>query len=219
MAKTIPFSVWLITMCWIASACADLSFENDAESAMDDMDTDAPADISEDTAQDTGFSEEALYFSIDGTILIEDSLLVLEETELSIGFWTAKPELLCEQSLIASVATAYEDLPPEQFFSGWTLEYDPSQLCKNTSDIPIGLGIGVMSDALNPVLDFESLDGSHLYGLYYIETTKTQTSTFVFGVAGTNQHYEGGESPVLAGPLPDGTYTLLGLHLLPMPAQ
>ena len=210
---------WLICLYSIASGCTGTSLDNDVELFMDDMDTDGAADIAEDTGEDTGVLETARYFSIDGTITMEDSLVVLEETNLSIGFWTDKPELLCQASLDPIDATTNDHSELEQLLDSWSFEYDPSQLCKTTPDIPLVLGIGVMNDALNPVLDFENLDGNNLYGLYYIDITKTQTNTFIFGVAGTNAHYEGKKTPIIKGTLSDGTYTLLGLHLLPIPVK
>jgi hypothetical protein len=74
------------------------------------------------------------------------------------------------------------------------------------------LGVGANDDRLKPAMEQAGLEPElSAYGVYW-EATATQV--FVFGVA-TAPDGAGIPEPVTQGPLPDGTYEIRTLHLLP----
>jgi hypothetical protein len=57
-------------------------------------------------------------------------------------------------------------------------------------------------------------DASTLYGLY-IQYGAEDAPIWVFGVAGTAENFSGIDEPAAAAPLPDGSYDIETLYLLP----
>ncbi len=74
------------------------------------------------------------------------------------------------------------------------------------------LGIGPYDLLLDPAVAAAGVSGT-LYGMY---TRAPDDGLWIFGVAGTAENFAGTAAPVTAPPLPDATYRLEGLVLLPV---
>ncbi len=113
-------------------------------------------------------------------------------------------------ALNTPLAFAVVDPAPPGLLAWWdvSLTNDPSCPLPN----PVRLGIGSYDPVLDPAAAAAGLGGT-LYGLY---TASPAAELWIFGVAGTPENFDGVTAPVTVPPLPDGSWRLESLVLLPL---
>jgi len=176
------------------------------------------------------------WFALDGTLQITAGAPVATGSTLRVTFHAAEdapapttadtastsadtaavPTLPCTLTPTIT-AIAPEDAPNPAVSLGWwslTLTANDDPTCPWILPPDLHLGIGVLDPALQAAMDLAGLqvDGSDLDGLYVQYGAQP---LWVFGVAGTDEQFANTTAPPDAPPLPDGLYTLQGLHLLP----
>jgi len=215
----------------VAVACS----ENDLSNDRDDNDTSAqdPEDTA-DTAPSDGDDEAEPavpeWIRVDGTIVIAagvpDPLLssVSIEYRADPGAGEAADTgldgtaLPCVQTpAITSFTSA--TAPEAEITLGWwavALDATVDSTCPYALPHGLHLGIGDLDTQLYAAMDLDGLatTDSTLYGLY-ARIGADGAPVWVYGVVGTVDQYAGASAPVTAPPLPDGTYDLRALHLLP----
>jgi hypothetical protein len=175
---------------------------------------------------------EPTWFVLDGTLEIAGGVPVpagstldltyrLEDGAQASSDTAAAAALPCTRTPTITAITA-EDAPDPAVSLGWwsfTLTANEEASCPWALPTGLHLGIGDLDPALHAAMDLAGLqvDGSQLDGLY---VQYGDNPLWVFGVAGTSAQYAGtAASPPTAPPLPDGLYTLQGLHLLRYPTN
>jgi hypothetical protein len=119
----------------------------------------------------------------------------------------------------AVTAIVAETAPDAAITFGWwalTLDTAPDPDCGWALPSALHLGIGDLDPQLYAAMDLAGLStpDSTLYGLYARLGAETEP-VWVYGVAGTVGQYAGTDAAATSPPLPDGTYTLQALHLMP----
>ncbi|MCO4746464.1 MAG: hypothetical protein KC912_16825 [Proteobacteria bacterium] len=184
-------------------------------------------DTASDSTNDTaGETVRADWVKISGALAIASGVADATGSSMSWTFYDPKLAPIC--SIDTPLTELVETTPPidEPIVAWWTVTTDPSvddTACAKARPAELRVGVGALSPQLYPAMSAASLetDTSMLYGLYiqvsWEDPIDEQTPLWVYGVAGTQGSYDGDESPVLVGPLPDGSYTLDALHLIAMP--
>jgi len=160
------------------------------------------------------------WWSIVATVPVAGTNPVTEGTTVS---FTAYPDgadaaPLCTATSPAVSITA-EVAPDATIYAWWSTALDISDGACDTEDIEIPtalyLGIGALDPNIVAVLGdagYAELTSS-LYGAYV--SLDGGGTVYTFGVAGTASSYEG--EPVTDGdPIPDGTWQIEGIYLLPI---
>ena len=128
---------------------------------------------------------------------------------------SASPEIAQLEQLIPAVST---DEPTESDLLLWARVRFTDAVpldCSYQHPAEFFFGIGEMNSLLLPALSASGFgeQESNLFGLYY--QRDEASSLFVYGVAGTDENFEG-TSSFADEALPEGDITLLGLHYLPL---
>jgi hypothetical protein len=186
---------------------------NDGNGDSDDVDEDPDTDGDTDTAP----QEDAVWWSVDGEIVVAASSADPAASRLRVGFWSAGTTLLCETDVVISGVTplAAPDEVPVYGWWSWALA-EGATPCEWPIPAALSLGIGEMDPRLAPALEANGLADrqANLYAMY--AAPLGADAVYVFGVAGTAEQYAGTGTPVTLAPLPDGAYELRTLHLLPI---
>ena len=189
---------------------ADYSY---TEYALDDG---SDAETSADTAIDSTTSITPNYWTLAGTVTLVEGVVDPLGTQLFVSLWLDEAEPFCTFDLPPSLFDAKTDDATSALFTWWEIELlDESTECYWPGPSQTQFGIGPMDPLLNPALAAEGLTSETLYALY-LRTGKTEP-LYVYGAAGTPDQYSTklGVDVVEEPPLPDGSYTLRALHLLP----
>lgn len=175
----------------------------------------------EDPDGDGDETPEPEWFAVGGTLVLTGDAADAEASELDVQLHLTPgdaeqgeaQEPICASPTVEAIEAAE---PPEAaVLAWWTVALAPDSACA-WSVGTLELGIGRLDPQLHPAMAAAGLEteGSTLYGLY---ARHGETSpVWVFGVAGTEANLDGSSAPVSEPPLPDGTYTLRTLHLLPL---
>jgi hypothetical protein len=106
--------------------------------------------------------------------------------------------------------------------SWWQIELsEPIDTCEwaldfGTAPTRYALGIGQIDSKLYPAMQANGYDPEAVsLNALYVQLDGSDT-VYVFGVAGTDAQFAGTEVASDVAPLPDGTYNLDTLHLLPL---
>lgn len=199
-------------------ACADyeLAAERGSPNAGNDSDADT-VDEDSDTG-DTGPSDTPTYWTLDGTLTITGGAVDPAGSALALAFRNGT-EALCTVEPLTWTVNAGEAPADIETYGWWTLTLDEAG---NPCEWPLpasmpSLGIGRLDERLHPAMAEAGHDPAttSLYGLY-IQPDPAEATVYVYGVAGLPGNYDGSEAAVTAPPLPDGVYTLVDLHLLPL---
>lgn len=222
----------LLRLGFVASALAGglACSSGAAEMAAGDesLTTDEAPEGSFDTDTDR-LNASVTFWSLDGEVTVTGGAPDLSASTFGVGIWQDATSRLCE--LVPTLGTLENDptqalVPAEDMESDtavpvedpeiyaawhitWTLD-DPG--CPWSGPDDLILGIGALDDALMPAVSANALDPSRFYGLYI---SSEGSATYVFGVAGTTEQYDGLAAPAATAPLADGVYRLQGLHFLP----
>ena len=146
--------------------------------------------------------------------MLADGEVEPDLSTVDLSFVSETQTTLCSETLqvVTGTAEVLNDATVP-VYGWWSIITDPSTC---GTDLPLGLkiGIGAWDPQLEPAAIAANLYGGSLYGLY---TQADPTDpVFVYGAAGTSAQFSGNEPPVSYGPLPDGTYQLRSLYLLPL---
>lgn len=185
-----------------------------------DLDTAAEAD---DTDDDTDVEIAPSLFSLDASLTITSGAIEPASVTVDVAFWTTAtgtPTALCARAPLvvdATEAPIVDDVP----LWGWwelSLQADDADGCSWEIPTPIRFGIGELDARLYPAMEAHDFDTTTTapYGAY-VAYGDEAAPVFVYGVAGTAPVLDGDEAAATTGPLPDGSYRLVGLHLLPLP--
>jgi hypothetical protein len=184
--------------------------------AAEDSDAGSEDVTSAPEATDTALPITPDYWTLDGSVELVEGMADPIETQLSISLWLDAPEPFCTFDLPAPLLDAEPDEEAAAFFTWWEVAVlDESENCYWPGVDRVSFGIGPMDPLLDPALAAEGLPGETLYALYL--TPGKDEPVFVYGVAGTPDQYASKDDfeVIEAPPLPDGSYTLQALHLLP----
>ncbi len=168
------------------------------------------------TATDTGFTYTANspeFYSFEGSLEVVNGDIDLALSALEVGYRNEAGEPLC--SGIREVLTAVQAVPSDPdlpLYAWWDLELGVSP-CGDHGQDSFSIGIGAWDPQLDAAASAQYLVGADLYSLYI---QPNAVDTFVFGVSGTSEQFLGTTPPATAAPLPDGTYQLRTLYLLPV---
>lgn len=173
----------------------------------------------EDTAMDWG--DEPTFQSLDAVLSVVESLPVAEGASLSLSIWGtggAVGEPMCSTTLAVDAAESV--VPPvTDIWAWWKLTVGASDgACDGlavTWPTELHLGVGTLANDIAAVLGSSGYEGlgTHLLGAYV--ALAPEGTPWIYGVAGTASQYSGDETPV-AGAVPDGTWMLRGIYLLPL---
>jgi hypothetical protein len=205
----------------VAFACSSGVRDDESTQDLDTSDGGDTDDIDEDPDTDgdtdTAPQEDPVFWSVDGEVAVAASSANAAASRITIGFWSPDTLLLCETEVVISTATplaAPDDVP---VYGWWAFALaEGATPCEWPIPASMSLGIGEMDPRLAPALEANGLADRqpNLYALY--ASPLASESVYVFGVAGTAEHYAGTATPVAMAPLPDGAYELRTLHLLPI---
>lgn len=205
----------LIAIASLPSACA--------EHDMSDYANDTSVDDTDDTSVDLDSGDlyedvTATYWSLDGVVQIDaEGGLIAAGSSLDLEYRGPDLEVLC--AVTAQVVTAESLFFPldVELVAWWELTLDAGEHECEWADghDALRVGLGTLDPRLQEAMEAHDLDpaATSLYGLY--TQASAGADVFVFGVGGTTEHYAGTSDTTTTPPLPEGVYTLQGLHLLP----
>ena len=184
---------------------------------------------------DTGahdFQVEATWWSLSGSLTITDGVVGKSDAALTLAFSgeaDGNTVSVCDATPTLLAVTPSEPTDPDvEFAQWWTVELTvpnplgcvPSSFAEESAGpLSFGLGVGPVDPLLGPALDaagypWDPWSGA-LHGLYL--QTSPNDPLYVFGVTGTaSQLSSTSPTPVEEGALPDGTYQLQSLYLIPL---
>ena len=171
----------------------------------EDADTAGPTPGESDVADPVWLALDANFVVIGG---VPDATSTLTWTLLD-----AAAEGTCSESVTVVAATSV--LPPDgdiAAYAWWTVTLSEPSLCGVVLPTELSIGIGPWNAALQPAADHAGLEDVALYGLFL---SVVAPDAWIIGAAGTNAQFTGGAPLVSAPPLPDDTYSLASLVLLP----
>lgn len=199
---------------WFVAWGALCSCGNDAELHNRDTGDDAPphtdTDADTDTDTDTGSSDLPVWWALDGTWALNQGQAAQGEARFTVELRKADLTSLCATERAAASLTVVAPAPAP-LWAAWDVTLADGAGCEHEVPQRFVVGIGPYDAQLDPAVAKNELDAAALFGLYL---QPEDGPLVVFGVAGTDAQFEG--TPAEAPPLPDGTYTLDGLHLLPL---
>jgi len=215
-----PFAVVILSLL-LQGCMSDHAFDNadDTSSAFDSAWN--PPDSDDDT--DGEDQIDPSWWSLAATILMEDGSSVQSDTTVVISLIddTADPANPICQASYDQVELAVLDLPDANIYHWWQATLgDPVTDCSThrLTWIPadIQLGIGALHPDIAALLepaghaDVES----YLYGAY-VRSGQDDT-IWTYGISATAAGWDGEQLPVGEGPVPNGTYSLVPIYLLPL---
>jgi hypothetical protein len=226
-------SLFLATF-WLAavgcrSAVNDLANDTGFGAPETNDETEAPdTDLDVDDAE----GDTPRWWSIDGVLQLQEGAIVAEESELRVRTWTAQggaSPSLCDGSptlvsLTAPGETAPPDLEPPPL-AWWRLGFTANEGCL-PEHVPemdgvasFELGLAPFDPRLEPAASATGValdtDTPNAYALLVRE--HAESPVWVFGLAQTEGQRANLEPAPQEGPVPDGSYALDTLHLLPLP--
>ncbi len=213
-------ATWTLPL--LLAGCAGIPLSAQDADIPDTPDTGFPATDPEEAPPTDGLPEPS-WFTVEGILLVEEGEAHLEGSSLEITFQAAPEESGSEEvppvACTPEVLTLEPDAAPEEgdLLGWWALTSDTTS-CPYPLPEPLYLGIGPLDPQLHAAMALAELevDGSTLYGLY-TRFGAAEAPLWVFGLAGTQGHFDGAVEPVADPPLEDGPYLLTTLHLLPIP--
>jgi hypothetical protein len=208
-----------------AGACAfgnEADFFDDTSGAVD-SDT-APEDSLDDTSGWDGMTPG--YWALEAEVSIEEGAPVPGDSSVTLRLLDAE---LASDGLICTVTwptPTFEILaaPDAMIFHWWSVApqeiFGGNCTAAQRRFLPeqVLLGIGELFPDVAAVLDstgYGEVSGS-LYGAYVQPSTEADAATWAFGIAATDSGYAGETSPVSAAPVPNGTYRVEPIFLLPL---
>jgi hypothetical protein len=233
-----PAIAWL---CLAAAACG--SSADDAD--LGQTPRDAVTDDREDT--DTGVDEddtgdaalEPTYWSLQGSVVVQDGLPRVEDGALRITFhdgagspWSPEDSDVSGCTVVPTLAEAADDglIEDTALIAWWRIAAESSdeEACPwevprpragdGDAEVELLLGLGSQDARLGGFMDAAGLDPDlPLYGAYILQPSARGDLLFSFGVGGTQAHFSGADTVVDGPPLPDGVYDLRTVALLPLP--
>jgi len=180
-----------------------------------------PTDSDDDT--DDGDQTDPSWWSLNATILMEDGLSVQSDTTVVISLIddTADPASPICQASYEQVEFAVLDSPDASIYHWWQAALsEPVTDCSahRLTWIPadIELGIGALHPDIAALLepaghaDIEP----YLYGAYV--RSGQEDTIWTYGISATAAGWDSEQLPVSEGPVPNGTYSLVPIYLLPL---
>jgi len=199
-------------------------------------DTGETDDTATESGDDTGWDSDApsmdspAWFKLDGTLVIAEGEAVPGSSTLQVQFiadaedtgqdtgTTGVSRSCTTTPALESLTEAVPSDTSLQLLGWWLVTLDQTEDATCPWDLPqnLHLGVGALDTDLYPAMDVNGFDtsASTLYGLY-TQYGAADAPIWIFGVAGTLENYTGTAEPADAAPLPDGSYDLETLHLLP----
>lgn len=155
----------------------------------------------------------AVWVSVDGLLEVSDGQIDTATSTLSLEYFDSEMNVQCSE--IRTISSAASGPAPDSdtsIFGWWFLELSTATC---TSDLAeqLWFGLGAWDPLMAPAADADGLTGENLYGLYVQDNPLSPL--VVFGVAGSAAQFAGNESPITEGTLPDNTYQMRSLYLLP----
>ncbi len=212
----------LIAVSLLVQGCmSDQAFEGAWDSGSAD-DTGAPVF---DSGHDTGDEDQPdpAWWSLEVTALMEDGQPVQSDTTLVISLIDASADPanpICQASY-PQPEISVEDPPDSSIFHWWQISLgEPSTDCSGHAleHVPatLSLGIGALHPDIAALLEPAGYDEieAYLYGTY-LGTDDVQT-IWTYGIAATAAGWAAEQLPVTEPPIPDGTYSLVPVYLLPL---
>lgn len=214
------FSICLLVACAAPNSLLDRNA---------DKETGSPPDTAEDLDEtDINENDAPTYWSVDGSLRIEQGDIVLNDSFVTLHFW--KPdEKQCSVSLTLTDTQPIFELRPDPTLYGWwgiSFTYpEPPNDCPwklkgaETDTTPVStlyLGIGPFDSRLDGALSASGINPneSSTHALF-LSDPKDSDSLLVFGVAGTESQYTSTDGFEVSNPLQSATYRLTALYLFP----
>lgn len=221
MSSTHPAAILAAIVLLPSLGCmSDHAFEDwDDTGSLDDSGGGPP-----DSDDETGSVDEAdpSWWALSATILVEDSLPVQGDTTLVVTLIDDGADIsspIC-QARYEGVELPAQDLPDPLLYHWWLATLaDPVTDCSAhlLTWIPtsILLGIGTLHPDVAALLEPAGYDQveSYLYGAYLQADSQ---AIWTYGVTATAAGFAGEQLPVAEAPVPDGTYSIVPIYLLPL---
>lgn len=155
----------------------------------------------------------AIWVSVDGLFEVSGGDIDTATSTLSLEYFDSELNVQCsEVRAIASAETSPVPNSDTSIFGWWYLELSAAS-CTSDFAEQLWLGLGAWDPLMAPAADADGLTGEDLYGLYVQDNPLSPL--LVFGVAGSAAQFAGNEPPITEGTLPENTYQLRSLYLLP----
>lgn len=187
----------------------------------------------QDTAQDTGDTDQTndispKFWSISGVWTLRDGLVSSRDSNLSISYWFNDVDF-CEYEVTEiDAANEFANRPDDALLTWWNITFlypDQKQECDwsitgadsgDSGYAELNIGFGPYDERLSGALGASGIDpqNSSTFGLYLSEP-KSPDNLLIFGVVGTDAQYTGPGEFNPDDPIPDGSYLLTALYLLP----
>lgn len=159
---------------------------------------------------DTAVAPEPVWWGLDGALAVVAGEVDPTSSSLTVSLLAADLSTVCTTTR-ALLAAEVLDPAPDGLHALWSMVLDVGDGCDDPVPETFELGLGPYDRQLDPALAPTGLDGDALFGLYL---RRPGEPLFVFGIGGTPAQLDGTVPEV--PPLPDGLYTLDGLHVLPL---
>lgn len=201
----------LLTFCACLAACQGGEDYGDT-SSRPPAETDTDTGTSDTDDVDTGNTspDAPTWWELDGLLMLQQEQAVPEGSRFVLELRSKELAVLCNtQRDVASMELV--DPPVEPLYRAWDVTLADGEGCEHPLPVTFLIGVGPYDHRLDPAAASHGLDPTALFGLY---VQLEGRPLHVFGVAGTSDQFSG--TPVEAPPLPDGSYALDGLHLLPL---
>lgn len=190
-----------------------------AENSMLADDSDGDVEDTADTAPDTDEDDTDAapppdFWSVDGQLTLVGGIPDTDASTLTLSSWVAGA-VSCAR--IVPVQTALEaDAPAEAgALLWWTLGIGEGEVPDPPCDFErpsfVQIGFAPPDPRLQPAMDTHGLGDAYAYSVLI-----GVDPVFVFGIAGTEDNLAG-RTEVDPAAVPDGTYSVVGLQLLPVP--
>ncbi|MBN1335449.1 MAG: hypothetical protein JXB39_05765 [Deltaproteobacteria bacterium] len=195
--------------------------------ARDGLDTAPPSDTapfldtdSTDTCTETGETDAPpAWIRLSAVVLVEDGIPVADESTLHVSMLGTEadgfPEICAEAWTVSSIATAA--LPGEAVLAWWQVVPGAQDgTCKDRS-LPssLHLGVGTLHPDVAALLPSQGWTSAQdvLYGAYV--QLPDPGDVWTYGYAWTREGVDSGTPARVAPPLPDGSWQLVPVYLLP----
>lgn len=183
-------------------------------SARDSGTTTTAAGTPSGTGSTTPTTNVPTHFELSGDVEVQNELIDPAASVIDIDYRNADGDSVCTDiarpiTAATPVVNNDADLP---LYGWWSIDLEPSASCPYGPDNLL-LGIGAWDPQLDAAAAAQNLVGTDLYALY--ARLNISDPVWVFGASGTSEQFNGTTPPVTSAPLPDGTYQLRSLFLLP----
>ena len=201
------------------SACADSKLSDDGE--VDTGNALGASDTDED-GSDTGEPPlPASWWALQGELTLGEDGLPETGSQFTVTLFGENedsPKPVCSLEYADVSLTAVAPTPDEAIFHWWDLSVgEPDDTDCNAHKLPslkegVSIGVGALHADIKAALGSTRYAGlqNELYGSYIsLDSSKT---IWAYGVSSSSAK----DTPVSSAPLPAGTYTFLGVYLLPL---